>query len=103
MAKRKHLALKFSDSILTMVEILEVLDLAQSTFLYKPTQNRGKHKGRQLSNVIKTTEAQLIANQRVVNEITVLLAQEFVDYSYLKVRHCLRQEINYVKNSKFFT
>lgn len=83
-----------------MVEILEVLALPKSTFYYKPIQNSGKQKGRTLSDFTKTTDGQLVANQKVINEIKELLAQEFVDYGYLKVTHYLRQEFNYVINPK---
>lgn len=83
-----------------MVKILEVLGLPKSTFYYKPIENTGKQKGRTLSNFTKTTDGQVVPNDKVVNDIKELLAQEFVDYGYLKVTYHLRQELNYVINPK---
>lgn len=83
-----------------MVKILEVLDLPKSTFYYKPTQNSGKQKGRALSAFTRKRDGSLVPNEKVVNEIKELLAQEFVDYGYLKVTYYLRQELNYNINPK---
>jgi putative transposase len=93
-------AVKYSESILPIVSVLKVLGLSKSSFYYKPVLDSGKQKGKPFSAFTKTTDGRLVANDKVVDEIKELLAQEFVDYGYLKVTYYLRHELNYIINPK---
>lgn len=47
-----------------------------------------------------TDDGQLISNEQVVEQISDLLSEEFVDYGYLKVTHWLRKRKGYIINKK---
>jgi putative transposase len=83
-----------------MVKVLEVLELPKSTFYYKPIVDSGLKKGRLLSSYTKTLSGEFISNQQVVDYIIKILGEEFVDYGYLKVTHCLRQDYSCIINPK---
>lgn len=79
-------------------KVLEMCGIASSTYYYK-AKTKGK-RGRTKSQYTFTQKSYCVDNQAVVEQITELLSQEFVDYGYLKTTHFLRQEFDYVINPK---
>lgn len=80
-------------------KVLSILNIPRSTYYYKPVIN-GLKKGRSKSEHTFTIHRQVVSNDQVVEDIKEVLAEEFVDYGYLKVTHWLRQEKDYVINPK---
>jgi hypothetical protein len=93
-------AVKYSDSFLAIVKVLEVLGLPKSSFYYKSPLNNSKSKGRAFSEYTLKISGEKVSNDEVVKDIQKLLGEEFVDYGYLKVTYYLRQELKYVINPK---
>ncbi len=93
-------AVKYSDSFLSIVKVLDVLGLPKSSFYYKSPLNSSKSKGRTLSEYTLKISGEKVSNNEVVKDIQKLLDEEFVDYGYLKVTYYLRQELKYVINPK---
>jgi len=83
---------KYKDKI---TEVLEYTNLSPSSYYYK--KKTGK-KGRKPSSVT-VRENGTVDNKAVVDEITMLLSIEFVDYGYIKVSEYLKQN-NYNTNKK---
>lgn len=79
--------------------VLQVLGIARSSFYYRPRPLAGK-RGISKSEHTLTTYGELVPNTQVIEDIKEILAEEFVDYGYLKVTHWLRQEKNYIINPK---
>ena len=94
------IAVKYSESILSIAKVLEVLGLPRSSFYYKPVLDKGKSKGRTLSEYTLKISGEKVSNIKVVEDIKKLLGEEFVDYGYLKVTYHLRQELRYIINPK---
>lgn len=95
-----EMAVKFKDCILPFNKVLEVLELAKSTYHYqlKPSSNRKR--GRKPSEYTLKRSGESVSNNQVVAEIEFELSQEFVDYGYLKTTYLLRDEYGYVINAK---
>jgi len=93
-------AVKYSESLLPIVQVLKVLGLPKSSFYYKPILDSNKSKGRTLSKYTLKRSGEKVSNNQVVDDVKKLLGEEFVDYGYLKVTYYLRQELNYIINPK---
>ena len=79
--------------------VLSECDVPRSSYYYKPREHP-KRKGKEKSQFTLTQDGQRVSNEKVVEQITDLLGDEFVDYGYLKVTHWLRKRKDYIINSK---
>lgn len=79
--------------------VLSECDVPRSSYYYKPKENPGR-KGKEKSKFTLTKDGQMVSNEKVVEQISDLLSEEFVDYGYLKVTHWLRKRKGYIINSK---
>ena len=77
--------------------VLKAVGLSASVFYYRPSEGE---KGRKRSTYTLTAHGVKIDNKTVVEEISDLLRQEFVDYGYQKVTWWLRNEKMYIINFK---
>lgn len=81
-------------------QVLEVCEIPRSSYYYKPKGEKGLDRGMKPSQTTYRKGVGQVSNDEIVEEIITLLAQEFVDYGYLKVTHWLRKERGYVINPK---
>ena len=80
-------------------KVLSVLGLSASSYYHQATTVSGKKtKGKKPSKTTFTHQGLEVDNMILVSDIKTLLAQEFVDYGYLKVYHHLKQ--TYAVNHK---
>jgi len=79
--------------------VLKILKIASSSYYFIP-KNNPKKRGIRKSTHTKRIDGQFVSNSQVAKEIEELLGQEFVDYGYRKVTHWLRQNKNYIINTK---
>jgi len=99
MEERKMIATDFIKEGYVIKTVLKVLDIPRSSYYYHPKEGSGR-KGRPESQFTKCSDGSWVSNDQVVKDIEGILAEEFVDYGYLKVTHWLRQEKDYVINPK---
>ena len=99
MEDRKMIASNFISQDYPKKLVLLVTGVPRSTYYYKP-KSFNKKKGISKSSNTYTTYGTQVSNAQVVKDIKGILAEEFVDYGYLKVTHWLRQEKNYKINPK---
>ncbi len=66
--------------------VLSECDVPRSSYYYKPKES-SRRKGKEKSRFTLREDGQLVSNEEVVEQITDLLSEEFVDYGYLKVTH----------------
>lgn len=78
--------------------VLQGVDLSSSTYYYKPKS--GGKRGRPPSEFTWTSSGRRVTNSQVLSDIEELFKGEFVDYGYLKTTHWLRQNKDYIINSK---
>jgi transposase InsO family protein len=71
--------------------------LTRSVFYYR--KSAGK-KGKQRSTYTRKKDGSLVANSVVVEQIKMELKKEFVDYGYVKMTYCLRDNYHYIINEK---
>ena len=81
----------------TATRVLKAIGLSSSVFYYQPSD---KQKGRKKSTYTLTVQGLQVDNKVIVDEISELLRQEFVDYGYQKVTWWLRNEKMYFINFK---
>jgi transposase InsO family protein len=81
--------------------VLRICGVPRSTYFHKPKPLIEKsRKGIIPSGHTCKTDGSRVQNDVVVAEIKALLAQEFVDYGYLKVTYYLQDELGYRINHK---
>jgi len=99
MEDRKMIASDFIEQSYPKQLVLQVVGIPRSSYYYQPKLSKGK-RGIAKSTYTLTTDGEMISNTQVIVDIKEILAEEFVDYGYLKVTHWLRQEKNYIINPK---
>lgn len=88
-------------SPLSLTEVLKVVGLSRSSFYFKPKTEPRNKAGRPASSItFLANGGGFVSNKVVVEEIEKILAEEFVDYGYLKVTYHLRDELGYIINPK---
>jgi transposase InsO family protein len=81
--------------------VLRSCGVAKSTYFYKPKPVAARGcKGARKSDTTYKANGTVVGNLVVVQDIKSLLAQEFVDYGYLKVTYYLQDKLNYQINHK---
>lgn len=81
--------------------VLRICGVPRSTYYHKPKPlAEQSRKGIRKSGHTYKTDGTRVENVVVVAEIKALLAQEFVDYGYLKVTYYLKDELGYRINHK---
>lgn len=76
---------------------LKAAGIHPSTYYYR---SKGSRKGKEASAYTKMRDGRVVLNEKVVEDIRVLLSHEFVDYGYIKVSHWLRKRKGYLINKK---
>lgn len=76
---------------------LKATQVASSSYYYRSS---GQRKGRIPSKTTATRSGEQVSNSEVVEQIGMLLSDEFVDYGYIKVTHWLRKRLKYKINKK---
>jgi len=99
MEDRKMIASNFIEQGYPKKMVLQVVGIARSSYYYQPKPSRGK-RGIAKSEYTFTSDGEVVSNAQVIKDIEEILAEEFVDYGYLKVTHWLRQEKGYIINPK---
>lgn len=99
MEDRKMIADQFISEGNPKTLVIKHSGVPRSSYYYKPKE-KAKKKGLQKSTHTRTEGGQFVSNEQVVEEITDLLSEEFVDYGYLKVTHWLRRRKHYIINPK---
>jgi len=99
MEDRKMIASNFIEQGYPKKMVLQVVGIARSSYYYQPKPSNTK-RGIAKSEYTLTTDGEVVSNAQVIKDIEEILAEEFVDYGYLKVTHWLRQEKNYIINPK---
>ena len=99
MEDRKMVAAQFIKEGHPKKLVLKNSGVPRSSFYYKPVKNHSK-RGIQKSTHTKREDGIYVTNEQVVDQITVLLSKEFIDYGYLKVTHWPRNKQYYVINPK---
>jgi transposase InsO family protein len=95
-----EIADQFKECILPFNKVLEVLELAKSTYHYQFKSISNRKRGRKASEYTFKKSGERVSNNQVVAEIEFELSQEFVDYGYLKTTYLLRDEYDYIINAK---
>ena len=81
-------AREYTDRGNPVVKVLAILDIASSTFCYRPSMNKP---GRKPTTHSWHRIGYQIDNEGIVKAIKYLLNLEFVDYGYVKVTHWLKR------------
>lgn len=79
--------------------VLRLCQISRSSFYYKP-QDGNRQAGRVCSTTTIKRTGGYEPDTQVIEDIKVLLAQEFVDYGYYKTTIYLRQTKKYLINPK---
>lgn len=80
-------------------KVLKYCGLCRSTYYYNPAKS-DKPRGRPVSRYTWKQDGTMVTNEQVIEDIKDSLSLEFVDYGYIKMTHHLRQEYQYIINSK---
>ncbi len=99
MEDRKMIASNFIAEGYPKKMVLEVAGVPRSSYYYQPKSSSAR-RGIPKSEYTYTIHGDKVTNAQVVEDIKEILAEEFVDYGYLKVSYWLRQEKNYIINPK---
>lgn len=91
------IAIKYIDEGHTVSVVLAYVGLTRSVFYYR---KRDGKKGKQRSTHTRKTDGSLVTNSIVVEQIKTELEKEFVDYGYVKMTYCLRDNYDYIINEK---
>ncbi len=81
----------------TVTMVLRLSEVAPATFYYRPT---GSKRGRRASAYTMDLDGRFWHELEIVEKITELLSQEFVDYGYIKVWSWLRRTLRMIVNKK---
>ncbi|MFZ1619473.1 MAG: IS3 family transposase [Microgenomates group bacterium] len=99
MSERIMIAQQYIEEGYPRDTILRYLEIAKSTFYYKPSEG-SLAKGRPRSQSTKKVDGHSVCNEEVITQIKEILSEEFVDYGYLKTTHALRQDYGYIISPK---
>ena len=97
--ERLEIAQEFIDGGHPRELVIQILSIPKSSYYHKGKKDP-KPKGRPVSTKTFKTDGSWVDNAQVVKNIEEILAVEFVDYGYLKMTHALRQDYDYIINSK---
>jgi hypothetical protein len=101
MEHRLAIANDYITSNYPVTTVLKICSISSSTYYYNPIeQNIGRSLGRPASSFTYKTDGSKHSNDQVLADIIELLNTEFVDYGYAKTTCHLKDNLDYVINSK---
>jgi len=79
--------------------VLKTVGLSKSTFYYRP---RSGQRGRQATTFSRHAAGHIVSNEEILAAVRWLLAQEFVDYGYVKVAVWLQRKGLIINRKKIY-